>query len=85
MCRVCCVRTGYIGSYSESLSSAVLSAGGCVCLKTVLQVEPEDHLKVSVCVCYNLRVVLTVHLLLFAVMCCVLGCCGMGTGSAGQT
>ena len=38
---------GYIGSYSESLSSAVLAAGGTNCLKSVLLTEPEDHLKAA--------------------------------------
>ena len=40
------VALGFIASYSESLSSEVLSAGGAEALKRVLIEEPEDHMKV---------------------------------------
>jgi hypothetical protein len=39
-------RTGFIGSYSESLSGAVISAGAVPSLKNTLTSESEDHIQV---------------------------------------
>lgn len=39
-------RSGFIGSYSETLAMSVLRSNGATVLKDALVNEPEDHIKV---------------------------------------